>query len=339
MVDLSGKRILFFSAKAFGIPENIVQCMESKGAKVDFYDERPANSFLVKAFIRINRNLIGYYINKYHKKIIKDTRLNKYDYIFFIKGESFSENNLKTLFQLHPESETIIYHWDSIANNHNARKLLQYFDYTFSFDRYDCLQYGINFLPLFYFNEYKIVSKTKESLKFDLLFVGTVHSDRYKLISTIANQIKEFGGSCFTYFFFQNKIMYYRYIVLNKEIRGIPSKEIHFVPILKPDLLNLYEQSKIIVDIQHPKQTGLTLRCMEALGAKRKLITTNKDIIEYDFYNPTNILIVDRNNPIIPKSFVESTYEDLPEEIYQKYSISSWVDYIFSSIDITKEIK
>lgn len=48
---LQGKRILFFSAHLFGYQNDIRLAMESVGAIVDYYDERPANNFLVKGVI------------------------------------------------------------------------------------------------------------------------------------------------------------------------------------------------------------------------------------------------------------------------------------------------
>lgn len=71
--------------------------MEQMGAHVDYFDERPANTFLVKALIRINRNLLSRYIDRYHTKIIKSTKEKKYDYVFFIKGEAISIVNLNKI--------------------------------------------------------------------------------------------------------------------------------------------------------------------------------------------------------------------------------------------------
>lgn len=332
-MPLKNKQILFFSNRFFGIPENIVQTMRSLGAEVDFFDERPANSFIVKALIRINRNFIAAYINNYHKKIIHITKNKKYDYIFFIKGESFSRHNLNLLFSLHPEAKTILYHWDSIANNPNADNLSGRFDHVFSFDRSDCEKYDFSFLPLFYFDEYKAIGTYTGPYDYDCMFVGTTHSDRFRFISSIVEQIASLGGKCFTYFFFQGKIMFYRYKLLNREMRKISSQEVHFVPLSKKALLDLYRKSRIIMDVQHPKQVGLTLRCMETLGAKRKLITTNQDIRNYDFYHPNNILIVDRNSPVIPKYFLETPYAEIDKDIYDKYSISSWIRYILKQTE------
>lgn len=326
---LQGKRILFFSANAFGIPENIVAFMQKMGATVDYFDERPANTFLVKALIRINRNLLARRIDRYYHRIIDKISRYQYDYIFFIKGESISRRNLQELRSMYPYAKFIIYHWDSIANNRNALNLLPLFDKAYSFDKADCSQLDIKFLPLFYLPDYKTIPSGPVSYDYDLLFVGTTHSDRYRFIHSIVDQIRRLGGRCFIYFFFQNKILFYKMKLQDKSMRQMSIKEVYFEAIGKEKLLELYARSRIIVDAQHPKQTGLTMRCIEALGAKRKLITTNQEIKKYDFYHPDNILIVDRVSPVIPKVFFESPYVKIPDDIYIKYSLDVWIKTIF----------
>lgn len=326
---LQGKRILFFSAHLFGYQNDIRLAMESVGAIVDYYDERPANNFLVKGVIRINRNLLAGYINHYYNKIIKETLQKEYDYVFFIKGESISASNVRRLKQFHPEANFIIYHWDSIANNSNAQNLLPYFDRVFSFDKIDCERLGLHFLPLFYTPDYAIIPYYDKEIKYDMLFVGTTHSDRYKLVKRIEEQIIKMGGLCLTWFYFPSKILYYKMKIQNSYLRQIPVHTFHFKPMSKELLLQLYAGSRIIIDVQHPKQTGLTMRCIETLGAKRKLITTNYYITEYDFYNPDNILVVDRNLPYVPEKFLNEPYRDTPKEIYESYSIKNWLSSIF----------
>jgi hypothetical protein len=66
------------------------------------------------------------------------------------------------------------------------------------------------------------------------------------------------------------------------------------------------------------------------MGLQKKLITTNSDIKNYDFYNPNNILIIDIKRPEIPKAFFENEYEKLPEDIYNKYTLSGWIKNVFS---------
>ena len=66
------------------------------------------------------------------------------------------------------------------------------------------------------------------------------------------------------------------------------------------------------------------IRTIECLGAKRKLVTTNSDIKNYDFYNENNILIY--SEPIdLDSPFFKNEYEELPDEMYEKYSLKNWL--------------
>ena len=73
------------------------------------------------------------------------------------------------------------------------------------------------------------------------------------------------------------------------------------------------------------------MRCIETVGAKRKLITTNGPIAVYDFYDPSNILIVDRQNPVVPPGFTASPYRDIPAETYDRYRIDRWLETILEA--------
>ncbi len=331
---LENKNILFFSAMAFGYQNDIKEQMERMGASVDYFDERPANTFLVKALIRINRNLLSKRIDRYHSAIIEKTKGRKYDYVFFIKGESISVDNLKKIKRLHPSAQLIIYHWDSIANNRNALKTLPVFDRAFSFDKPDCEKLGIRFLPLFYTCDYAEVAKQKGEYEYDLLFVGTVHSDRYVLLRRIEEQIVKAGGRCYLYMFFQSRILYRKMKLQDKNLRGTSESDFHFAPTRKGELLELYGKSRAVADIQHPRQVGLTMRSIETTGAKRKLITTNSHIKDYDFYDSNNILVVDRKEPVITPGFLESPYRDVAADIYEKYRIDNWLRTIFGKYNI-----
>ena len=89
--------------------------------------------------------------------------------------------------------------------------------------------------------------------------------------------------------------------------------------------------SKIILDIAHSNQEGLSFRPYEAMGLRKKLITTNKSIVNYDFYNPNNIfLIEDVNNIVIPEEFFKSDYEDIDPSVRDKYYIKNWINKIIN---------
>lgn len=304
--------------------------MEREGAIVDAFNERPTNNIFARILIRLNRNLIGKFITEYYENIIEKTKGNKYDYIFFIKGESISPSITEKLRKAHPETKIVMYYWDSIANNHNVKGMLGCFDKVFSFDKNDCKEMNLEFLPLFYIPQYADIAEKKVEQKYDMMFAGTTHSERYEFVNGIASQIREAGGKCFTWFYFPSKINFYKLKIDNPKFRSAKIENFEFTPMSRERLLGYYAESRIQIDMQHPKQTGLTMRSIEALGSKKKLITTNPHVKEYDFYQPENILIVDRYNPVITKEFLNAPWKDISEEIYKKYSISSWLNTIFA---------
>lgn len=330
MHALNNKRVLFFYLSTFNYEVEIQRAMEREGAIVDSYNERPTNNILARILIRLNRNLIHNYIDKYYDAVLKETHGKKYDYIFFIKGESISNAIITRLRNVHPEAKIVMYYWDSIANNHNAKGMLKSFDKVLSFDKNDCKEFGLEFLPLFYIPQYERIASTTCEQKYDLMFAGTVHSERYEFVNGIVKQIENAGGKCFTWFYFPSKVNYYKLKWDNPKFRSANINDFQFTSMPRETLLGYYAESRIQIDMQHPKQTGLTMRTIETLGAKKKLITTNADVVNYDFFRPGNILVVDRTNPEITKEFIDAPWQDIPEEIYRKYSISFWLNTIFS---------
>ena len=91
------------------------------------------------------------------------------------------------------------------------------------------------------------------------------------------------------------------------------------------------ENSEIILDVLRENQTGLSFRVFDALALDKKIITTNNTITQYDFYNPNNILVIDPKNIRIPKSFLNSKYEVIPENIYRKYTLNNWIKSVLSN--------
>jgi len=77
-------------------------------------------------------------------------------------------------------------------------------------------------------------------------------------------------------------------------------------------------------------QYGLSFRVFEAMALEKKIITDNEKIKNYDFYNPNNILVLNKDFSNITKEFFETPYQALPEEIYKKYTLEKWVERVFN---------
>lgn len=78
-------------------PQAICEELENMGYEVDCFDDRPSTNGMVKAIIRVNKDLIGRYINRYFKEVMKTVRGKKYDVVFLISGQSlsFSEDMMR----------------------------------------------------------------------------------------------------------------------------------------------------------------------------------------------------------------------------------------------------
>lgn len=100
---------------------------------------------------------------------------------------------------------------------------------------------------------------------------------------------------------------------------------------------NLQEvfKASILVDIQNPVHKGLSFRIFEGIGYDKKVITTNADIIHYDFYMPENFLVWEGQSVQELTKFIETSYRPLDEVIKQKYSFSNWIAYMFDNTPYT----
>ena len=65
------------------------------------------------------------------------------------------------------------------------------------------------------------------------------------------------------------------------------------------------------------------------VGLKRKILTTNEHVLNYDFYRPEDEIVIDRNHVRINKEMLRKDYVELSTDVYNKYSIESWVEDIF----------
>ena len=91
-------------------------------------------------------------------------------------------------------------------------------------------------------------------------------------------------------------------------------------------MMEVFEKSRCVLDSPQGGQTGLTIRTLECLGAKKKMVTSNADIKYYDFYDETNILIFEAGKPVDTNSpFFAAPYKELPPNLYGKYSLRNWL--------------
>ncbi|HBC99506.1 MAG TPA: hypothetical protein DC053_09305 [Lachnoclostridium sp.] len=321
-------RILLFTPNFFDYPAVICDELKRMGNEVDWFDDRPSTNSFIKAIIRINRNAINLMIKKYFSDVMSIVWKNKYDKVLLISGQSlsFTENMLLELKMSQPQAEFILYQWDAISNFKYIEKLQKHFDRCYSFDKNDVAKNPkLNFLPLFYSRRYEKIGETRvEKYKYDMMFVGTAHPKKYKYVKEMSEKLKPSFSKQFIYFFFPSRLVYVYRKIKNIELKGAKYSEFHFVPVNGKEMDELLSETKCVLDSAQDGQYGLTMRVLETLGAKRKIITTNQDIVYYDFYRKENVYVYsgefDLNSSFFTKPFVE-----IDQSIYKKYSLRNWL--------------
>lgn len=327
---LENKKILYIGVSTFNYEKEIKAGLESMGALVDYYDERPANDIWTKLFLRLSlKKLIQSKIDTHYSNILTESKVIDYEYVLIIKLETIDKKIIESLKKTHPNAIFILYLWDSIKNYEGKEKLISYFDKAYSFDKTDCKTHkNLEFLPLFYIKAYEEIS-IKEKNKYDLCFIGTGHSDRYQLVKKIEKETVKYNLNLYSFFFLQSKLIYWFRRIFDKKFQSARISDFSFSSLNQKQVIEKVKASNVIIDIEHQGQEGLTMRTIETLGAAKKLITTNKNIKEYDFYNETNILIIDRTNPILKQSFFSNPYLMPDKKIYKKYSLNNWLESLF----------
>lgn len=248
------------------------------------------------------------------KKFKEHLSKGGFEAIIVIRGERFKDESWRVVLKEFV-GKKILYQWDSVQN-FNYLEISPLFDSVLTFDRMDAKLYGFEYLPLFY----KETGGMKFDESIDLLFVGVWHSDRVELLTEIYKKAKNAGLNCY----FRVYYPYYLYLYL-LYVKGLKIKTPFFIhkPIPLAEMQRLYRSSKCVVDIASPGQTGLTMRTIETLGNRKKLLTTNESIRKELFYDESQVAIIERENLDIDLTFLNDKHEE--NMAIKQYEINNWV--------------
>lgn len=266
------------------------------------------------------------------KKIIFRDFFNEFEFdgkkgvvvIFATSQYSKNENFIKWLTSKYKDIKFVLWMWDACGilekSGIKIEKLPEMYHKIATFDRNDAKKYNFEFFPQFH--NRKILENYTESGKKNnkgVSFFG-VDGGRLDILTAILRKLKELKEEP-SFYIVKDKGK--SYINNNSEIMPYLNEEF----LSYEECLEKMSNSQVILEIMRETQTGLTLRSLESLFMEKKLITNNKDILNYDFYNKNNILIIDSVDDIT-EEFFSTPYEKTAEEILNKYTVEAWVKNI-----------
>ena len=329
---MKDKKVLMIASSYFGYYQKIEEELKLLGFSVDSFSDRPTQNSVFKAVSRIKPSWVRRVVAPYFENILTSIKDKKYDYVLFIRSMSycFSDEMMKSLKQSQPQAIFLSYQWDSVKNLHDIESFWQYFDRCFSFDRIDALKHNkLEFLPLFYDRDYEGLGKQKvDEVMYDCCYIGTAHPKKFKLINEMSEKLKGVYDRQFIYHYMPSKLKFFYHKLKDIEYKSARLSDFKLDTLSKTKTMQIVKHSKCVLDSPQDNQDGATIRVIESLAAKVKLNSTNKDLVNYDFYNPKNIYIYDGEFDF-ENEFFKSDYEELPKDIYEKYSLRGFLKQIF----------
>ena len=308
-------KILLISSYIFGYMDFAVEEMKLQGHEVDvlYYENDPLqfqyNNILHKATSGIGK-LVGKNAKKNaREKALKTFLKDKtYDFTLMIHGQYLNDATHQFLKSI--SKRYVAYFFDSLTKMPDQKKIAHHFDKVFSYEPMDCKSEGYDFIT----NFIPSTDFKSDHYSYDIFNIGGIDS-RFHHTQALAAYLKQHHITFKFMLFNETEYTHFEKVKTKMTVEQV-------LPFIK--------DCKIMLDMQRENQNGLTFRVFEALGNDKKLITTNQEIKNYDFYNPQNIYLLDLKNLQIPKEFLEQKYQPISEEIVHKYTVSSWVKKIMA---------
>lgn len=233
--------------------------------------------------------------------------LDTYDCI--IVFDSLHSINLFKYIRKRYRKRLIFWHWNPIKKDKEisiwkeTKKMCEHW----TFNPSDVEKYGMNLNNQFFFYQnQKDISKEESAF-----FVGT-DKGRYEKIVAISDDLKDRGISIDFHIVSMN---------CNDTRKYIEKTYMEY-----SEVMSHIRKSKAVVEIVQDGQNGLTARALEAMFFETKLITNNREIRNFNFYNDNNIFIIGEDNSDRLDSFLHTPFQPIEKEALYQYDANGWLN-------------
>lgn len=204
----------------------------------------------------------------------------------------------------------------------NFDEYKEHFDMLLTLDELEARKYNIPYYPSWYDEcEVPDAEGIEES---DVLFVGRA-KDRLPEIIEAYEKLAGAGLNC-----------KFCLVDVPEDKRVYPDKITYCAYIPYRTVLQYVKKTKCMLEILQKDMESETLRVFEAIHYNKKLITSNKNILIREFYDPQKIFYYEEIEDLDP-GFVtngtEVTYEDRFREISKPYNMLRFIDNYLSEMN------
>lgn len=204
------------------------------------------------------------------------------------------------------KSKVHVWYWNIVKNTVNPDELRDVADQLWTFSSRESKEFNMLFNAPPYFNDIKLDELATD---LDVVFVGKDKGRAEKLFE-------------YERIFQRMGLKTHFHIAPNKRWQ---KKKIHKRKIDYSETLRFTARTKAVFDLIEIVDSGLSMRAMETLFLKKKLITNNILIKNYDFYDSKNIFILGIDKIEELPDFVNSPFIEIDEKIKLFYDFDYWL--------------
>lgn len=319
-----GPAALLICADFFSYHRSIIDELETRGLRVEWWSDRISDTSIYKLLLRGMPRVVAWLSTGGFIRRLDRLNTQQVREVLVVKGEGLSPAAVKCMRAAMPAASFHLYLWDGIDNVRGATAISRLFDTVATFDPDDARRFGWRHRPLFARNAESAIAMSGVPRIYDWIFIGSLHSDRYSVLRRLV--FSNVQCRSFVYGFIPGKLVWWLRHVADWRLLRPGQIRVSMTPLSPESVQKIADQAKAVVDIEHPRQRGLTMRTIETLMSHRKLITTNARIRETDLYHESRVCVIDRKAPTIPVDFLETDFRPLPLAVRERYSLKRWVD-------------
>ncbi|CAC9533661.1 hypothetical protein [uncultured Gammaproteobacteria bacterium] len=322
-------KVLIIGPAFFEYIKAIAAEMSNRKIYTFVFNELHSETILSKIIYRLKLDfLFSLKVKKYREKIYQYIDEHKITDVLFVSPDIIDKEYLVAIKQ---KAKIHLYMWDGFANKKNSLAVLNLFDTKASFDRFDCQTHGLNYIPLFAEDMYQDSNTEKQ---YDLSFCGTVHSNRPIWIGKLQRFAQDNNLRIGLFLYYYSPVLLFIRLLMNRCCFDLFNK-VSYLSYKKEEIADLFKSSRVVIDITHPNQKGLTSRTFEVLRSGSKLITNNENCKMLGSEYASRIFIM-KDIDSQHKSLLEFIELDIPPlNAEQDYflSIERFVDQILQNLD------
>jgi len=275
--------LLIIPKKFYSFEKHISNSLRQKGYEVTVANDEYPEGALGKIMGKLR---LPFLPNITYKTITENYLKNKsYDVALIFKGRGISE---KLIGEMKKSVKRIIaYNWDSFKYNPGPLKWYKSVSKYFTFDYNDAHTYNIPALELF--TSSTSAAPVEKEVKYELSYIVRNHSERLLYIDAMLNILKP--ADVFIYIYEMNIFTFITNFIKNPHLYLKHKKYIFNKPLSYNDYTDAIKYSRFTIDYAHTDQTGITMRCYEAIKMGTRLITNNLYMQKSDYFNSSNTVV------------------------------------------------